>query len=180
MRTADELYAIEQAQVEVDHHTPTAGAMIGHILSNLLLQQLKLNQARLTLSGNAQLFANQALSSMYHETQDQFDELNQLMLDEGEAIPTTTTEFLAYTFLHEDGALKYADAETVLFDLAKAIDDQLMFVTRGIALADKENKFALAVFLRQLEGWLKHQRQQIQLFLGHDVREGLDDEDEDD
>jgi len=178
MSNAAEQYAMEQAQVEVDHHTPTAGAMTGHILSNLFLQQLKINQARLTLTGDAKLFADSVLTPMYHATQTKFDELNQLMLDEGEVIPTITSEFLAYTFLHEDGSLKYADASTVVFDLVKAADDQLMFVTRGIALADAENKYALASFLRELDGWLKHQIQQMQLYLGHSVRFGLNEEDD--
>ncbi|KRO18434.1 ferritin family protein [Lacticaseibacillus saniviri] len=179
MQTAETLYQAEQKQVDTDHHTPTAGAMTGHILSNLHIQQNKLNQARFALKGDAKVFADGEITAMYHRERALFDELNQLMLDEGETIPTTTQEFLDYTFLSEQGQLKFESTATILFEIVKDCDAQLMFVTRGIALADKESKFALAAFLRQLDGWLKHQMRQIQAYLGHSVREGLDEEDDD-
>lgn len=41
--TKEELYQAELKQADQDHHTPTAGAMTGHILANLWLHQQKVN-----------------------------------------------------------------------------------------------------------------------------------------
>ena len=57
--TKEELYQAELKQADQDHHTPTAGAMTGHILANLWLHQQKVNQARLYTKGCASLFINQ-------------------------------------------------------------------------------------------------------------------------
>lgn len=51
-----EQYEVELKKADVDHHTPTAGAMTGHILANLWLHQQKINQARLFAKGCASLF----------------------------------------------------------------------------------------------------------------------------
>ena len=39
MTVAEEKYQAELVKSERDHHTPTAGAMTGHIISNLMIQQ---------------------------------------------------------------------------------------------------------------------------------------------
>nr|WP_242520597.1 hypothetical protein [Lactococcus sp. LG1074] len=43
--TIDEKYAKELDKAEVDHHKPTAGAMLGHVLSNLFIENVRLTQA---------------------------------------------------------------------------------------------------------------------------------------
>ena len=44
---AEEKYQAELKQSDIDHHTPTAGAMMGHIIANLAIHSLKINQASL-------------------------------------------------------------------------------------------------------------------------------------
>lgn len=39
---AEEKYQAELKQSDIDHHTPTAGAMMGHIIANLAIHSLKL------------------------------------------------------------------------------------------------------------------------------------------
>lgn len=41
----DEKYAKELDKAEIDHHKPTAGAMLGHVLSNLFIENIRLTQA---------------------------------------------------------------------------------------------------------------------------------------
>lgn len=178
---AEEKYQAELKQADIDHHTPTAGAMIGHIISNLHIQQNKLNQSRYYLKGAAKDFADTEFSRILQEESELFDQLNQLMLDEGEVIPTTSAEFTKYSMLVESGQLKYEDSQVIIFDGVKDFNTQLLFITRGIALAEKEQKYALAEFLKSLYGWMKHQIYLLQSWLGHDVLTGLveDDEDED-
>ena len=176
---AEEKYQAELKQVDIDHHTPTAGAMIGHIISNLHIQQNKLNQSRYYLKGAAKAFADGEYVRILHEESELFDQLNQLMLDEGEVIPTTSEEFAKYSMLTESGQLKYEDSETIIFDAVKDFNTQNLFITRGIALAEKENKYALAEFLKSLYGWMKHQIYLLQSYLGNEVLTGLVEEDED-
>lgn len=176
---AEEKYQAELKQADIDHHIPTAGAMIGHIISNLHIQQNKLNQSRYYLKGAAKAFAEGEYVRILHEESELFDQLNQLMLDEGEVIPTTSEEFTKYSMLTESGQLKYEDSETIIFDAVKDFNTQNLFITRGIALAEKENKYALAEFLKSLYGWMKHQIYLLQSYLGNEVLTGLEEEDED-
>lgn len=177
---AEEKYQAELIQSEKDHHTPTAGAMIGHILSNLYIHQAKLFQMKYYLKGADQVFAQSVLSQVLQEENTLFDELNQLMLDEGEVVPTTTEEFRKYTMLQESGQLKYESSAMQLFAAVKDFDTQNLFITRGIALAEKENKYGLAEFLKKLYAWMKHQIFVFQSYLGNEVSEGLEEDDEDD
>ena len=41
---AEEKYQAELKQSDLDHHQPTAAAMTGHIISNLLIHSLKINK----------------------------------------------------------------------------------------------------------------------------------------
>lgn len=177
--TAEEKYKAELIQSEKDHHTPTAGAMIGHILSNLHIQKNKLRQGIYAVKGVDSSFVREEFSRILREEDRLFDELSFLMLDEGEVIPTTTEEFKQYTMLTESGQLKYEESRDVLFGAAKDFDTQNLFITRGIALAEKENKYALAVFLKKLYGWMKHQIFVVQRYLGNEVSFGLSEEEDD-
>lgn len=50
-QTPKDLFAAEVKQADVDHHTPTAGAMTGHIVSNLVVLVNKLQQAKWYVKG---------------------------------------------------------------------------------------------------------------------------------
>ena len=99
-------YEQEKLQSEQDHHTPTAAAMISHILSNLVIHRTKLKQIRAYLKGNQRSYLETKLPTIIAKEDELFDELSQLVLDEGELIPTTTTEFVDYTMIKESGQLK--------------------------------------------------------------------------
>lgn len=177
--TPAEKYQAEQAQAEIDHHTPTAGAMIGHIISNLKIQENKLWQSRYYAKGPDAFFITSEFSKILTEASAFLDQLNQLMLDEGEVIPTTTEEFSRYSMLEESGQRKYEETSTLIFDTVKDFNTQLLFVTRGMALAEKEEKPGLAQLLQTLYAWLKHQSAVLQRYLGHEVMEDLEEDDED-
>ena len=53
---AEEKQEAELTQSDLDPHQPTAPAMTGHIVSNLLIHSLKINQANLFAKGSASLF----------------------------------------------------------------------------------------------------------------------------
>lgn len=42
----DEKYAKELDKAEIDHHKPTAGAMLGHVLSNLIHRKYTTDSSR--------------------------------------------------------------------------------------------------------------------------------------
>lgn len=45
-KLVEEKYQAEVKQADIDHHTPTAGAMTGHIVANLRILDVKLHQAK--------------------------------------------------------------------------------------------------------------------------------------
>lgn len=169
--TPEDYYKAEQAQNEIDHHTPTAGAMCSHILANLAIHTTKLRQAVLSAKGPESSFIKKTFSKMYIKENQLFDELAELLLDEGEAIPTTTAEFLEYTMLEETGALKYESGQNILISTVEDLNTQKLFLTRGIALAEKEAKYPLQAFLIQLLSWNQRQARLIQDHLEFKVEE---------
>ena len=60
------------------------------------------------------------------------------------------------------------------------VDTQTLFITKAIALAEKEDWPELAQNLTNLLAWIKEQIRLTQNFLGHDLREGLYNEEDDD
>lgn len=175
-----EKYQEELKQSEIDHHTPTAGALVGHTLSNLVIQQNKLRQLLYYVKGSEQTFVQEVFSTIIDQESQLFDELNHLMLDEGEVIPTTTEEFTQYSMLEESGRLKYEPVNDRLMETVQDFATQLLFITRGITLAENENKWGIADFLKKLNTWIKHQIFVIQSYLGHEVTEGLEEDEDDD
>lgn len=178
--TSQEKYAAELRQSDIDHHTPTAGAMTGHIIVNLMIHSLKISQAKLFASGPSALFLAQVGDQWIAHEREEFDELDRLLVDNGESIPTTTDQFKQFTMLEEDGASKYEQGNDQLFDLVKDFDTQTLFVTKAITLANKEDWPELAAELTDLLAWIKAQIALAQRFLGHELREGLYTEDDDD
>lgn len=92
----------------------------------------------------------------------------------------STDQFKEYTMLEEDGASKYEDDQDQLFALVKDFDTQILFITKAIALAQKEAWPELNTNLIEFLAWIKEQICQSQNFLGHELREGLYTEEDDD
>ena len=179
MRAADK-YQAELTQAEHDHHVPTAGAMTGHILSNLAIHRNKLIQARGYVTGAARGLSATWFAGALAEQSELFDQLQQVMLDEGEVVPTTTAEFTKYSMLEESGQLKYEDGAVILAEIIKDFNTQLMFITRAIVLSQKENKYGLEAELKTLYAWIRHQIFELARYLDADVIAKEDDEDDDD
>ncbi len=178
--TSAERYEQELKQSDIDHHTPTAGAMTGHIIANLLIHSLKISQAKLFAQGPAALFLAQTGDKWIEYEQAEFAKLNRLLVNSGESIPTTTDQYKQFTMLEEDGVTKYQQGDDQLFALVKDFDTQTLFITKAIALAQKEKWPELANNLTDLLAWIKGQIAMTQRFLGHDLRTGLYTEDDDD
>ncbi|WP_242360836.1 DNA-binding protein [Limosilactobacillus antri] len=177
---AEEKYQAELKQSDLDHHQPTAAAMTGHIISNLLIHSLKISQANLFAKGSASLFlAEKATGWVAYERQE-IDQLNHLLVNNGESIPTITTQFREYTMLEENGSSKYLAGEEQLFALVRDFDTQILFITKAIALAKNESWPELSANLISLLVWIKEQIRVTQDFLGHELKEGLYVEDDDD
>ncbi|ANN48628.1 DNA starvation/stationary phase protection protein [Levilactobacillus brevis] len=178
--TIEDRYAAEKAQTEHDHHVPTAGAMTNHILANLHISIVKFHQVRWSVKGPLALSVRQLLTTYITTYRSQFDALGELLLDEGEIVSTTTTEYHDYNMLQEGGDKKYYTATDQLNELIHDADTHNLFIDRAIKLAEKENRPALATFLVTLRGTNNHIIRELQAVLGNSARTGLDDEDEDD
>ena len=178
--TIEDRYAAEKAQTEHDHHVPTAGAMTNHILANLHISIVKFHQVRWSVKGPLALSVRQLLTTYITTYRNQFDALGELLLDEGEIVSTTTTEYHDYNMLQEGGDKKYYTATDQLNELIHDADTHNLFIDRAIKLAEKENRPALATFLVTLRGTNNHIIRELQAVLGNSARTGLDDEDEDD
>ena len=178
--TSKELYQQELTKSDKDHHTPTAGAMVGHIISNLLVHSLKISQAKFFARDTSALFLDRYADNWITYEQKQFNELNQLLVNNNESIPTTLAQFNKNTMLVHNGATKYDDGQEQLFALVKDFDTQTLFITKAIKLAQKENWFELELALIKLLTWIKAQIATAQLFLGHNIKDGLYVEEDDD
>lgn len=180
MATAEELFTTEQAQSEHDHHVPTAGAMINHVLSNHVVLTNKLRQAAWFVRGATAGQLTATFAAINGENSDWIERIASALLDEGEIPATLMSEYSEWTMLAEDGAQKYRDADAMVSGLVNDFETDNLFVTRAIALANKEGRPALAATLTTLFGWNRHQVRVLQSLLGHSARFGLDDEDDDD
>lgn len=159
-------YQAEIKQSEIDHHTPTAGAMCGHIISNLWLLDIKWHQSKWYLKGNLAPVFTQIYQKLNNEAQQQIDTLGYLLRDEAEIVPATMQEFNQYTQIKEDPRIKYYDAKDIL---KTTVTDLLMadlFITRAIKLAEKEDKPALQNYLTQMLGGNLHHIRQFENVVG--------------
>ena len=178
--TSAEQYEQELKRSDIDHHTPTAGAMTGHIIANLLIHSLRISQAKLFAQGPAALFLAEYGDRWIDHEQAVFADLNRLLVNNGESIPTTTDQFKQFTMLEEEGASKYDPGANQLFGLVKDFDTQTLFITKAIALARQVSWPELAATLSTLLAWIRDQIALTQRFLGHDLRTGLYTEEDDD
>ncbi|ERL65497.1 ferritin-like domain-containing protein [Schleiferilactobacillus shenzhenensis] len=175
-------YQAEQKQVDHDHHVPTAGAMSGHIIANNVVLATKIQQMRWTMTGSSRHADRELLWHMLKDLRRQRDDLIEALLDEGENIPTTSAEFSNYTMLKEDGRIKYASADAKLAALVEDLDTSMLFITRAIALADKEEKRPLSDVLTTLLSWYQHALRVLQERLDRPLTAGrplLEEEDDD-
>lgn len=176
--TMQEQYQIELARSEAEHHQPTAGAMIGHVIANLWLHTLKIEQAMLFTKGTGALFLAKYGKEWLTTATDFRHQLNNKLRAEDDLIPTTSAEFVKFSMLTEDPAFKYATDHDQIFDLIKAFDTQLLFIKRAIILAEKEAHYGQEIVLKALYAWMRDQILIGQQFLGHDLQTGLYTEDE--
>lgn len=180
MADIDALYEAEQKQTDIDHHTPTAGAMTGHILANLLVNNVKLHQSLWYFKGLSSLQLKPLYKKLIAQGRVEFDQLADLLLDENEIAPSTVAEYQKYTMLEEDGRNKYRSAEALVDITAHDFATQNMFIDRAIILAQKETRPAMAAFLTDLRGKNNHTIQTLQAILGKNAWDGLVEEDDDD
>lgn len=173
------LYEAEVKKSDKDHHTPTAGAMVGHILANLKIQELKLQQGEFYVLGKEASFLKETFK-MYSDKESQwFKTIAHELVIEGEIVPTTLEEITNYGKISLKGADKYLPAEDMVKNLVADFSFQNLFITRAIALATKENKYHLQLALMELYGFNQEVLANLQAFLGKFPKEGLEEEDED-
>lgn len=178
--TIEDQYAAELKQSDIDHHVPTAGAMTNHILSNLMVEYVKLNQVKWYVKGPQSVALQPIYTQLIDLNTQHFSELADLLLDEDQQPSSTTAELVKYAMLEENGAFKYQDAATLVAGTVKDFDTENLFVDRAIKLAEKEDRPALAVWLVAYRGRNNRQIRQLQAFLGHTARFGLGEEDDED
>jgi DNA-binding ferritin-like protein len=174
------LYAAEQEQSEHDHHVPTAGAMTNHILSNHVIMTNRLHQAEWFVKGANAIQLAADFKATNAENAEWIDRIAQALLDEDEIPANITSEYTAWTMLEEHGEVKYLSADEIVAGLVQDFNTDNLFVTRAIALAEKENRPAFAAELVALFGWNNRQIRKYQAVLGNTARVGLDEEDDDD
>ncbi|MFD1126419.1 ferritin-like domain-containing protein [Lentilactobacillus raoultii] len=177
--TPEKLYQAEVKQADIDHHTPTAGAMTGHIVANLVVLADKLQQTKWYLKGLHAAALKQVMADLLQQAYRQKDDLGTVLIDEDLLTPTTQKEFTEYAMLREKGQNKYQTAEWLINELVHDYDTSNLFVTRAIKLAEKEDRPVLAQHLTTLLGENNHQIASLQALLGRTPREGLDEEDDD-
>ena len=180
MNIVEEKFVQETKQADIDHHKPTAGAMVGHVLANFKLEEMKLIQAQLYVLGTS----SQELSTLFSEYADQearwFNKISHELVIDNEIVPSTLEEVMRYGKIYEHGQNKYLPASTMLENFAKDFDFQNMFITRAIKLAEKEEKYGLQQLLVELLSFNKEIIYQVQRLQGKTLRQDLDEEDDDD
>lgn len=178
--TPAQMWAKEQTQADQDHHTPTAGAMTGHIVANLEVLSHKLMQSSWYVTGLNRAALRELFANQLQQAQTQLFELGQVLIDEGEMAPSTAQEFADYSMLAEAGELKYETAERMVDQLAHDYYTENLFVTRAIKLAEKEDRPVLAGYLTTLLGSNNHNISELQAMLGRFGLVGLEEEDDED
>ncbi len=177
--TPEKLFEAEVKQADIDHHTPTAGAMTGHIVANMVVLADKLQQAKWYVKGINADSLRRLFGQLLTQAYQQRDSLGDCLIDEGLLAPTTQSEFSEYAMLQENGQNKYQAASWLINDFVHDYDTANLFVTRAIKLAEKEDRPVLAATLTSLLGANNHHIRTLQALLGKTPREGLDEDDED-
>lgn len=172
-------YAAEVEQSDYDHKHPTAGAMTNHIVSNHVVMTNRLRQAQWFVKGPNAMQLAAAFKATNAQNQTWIDRIAQDLLDENEIPANIASEYAAWNMLEERGEDKYLDAAGLVMGIVQDFNTDNLFVTRAIALAEKENKPVLAAELVALLGFNNRQIRLYQTLLGNTARVGLDEEDDD-
>ncbi len=175
-----ELYAAEVKQADIDHHKPTAGAMVGHILANFWVFDVKLHQVKWYVKGPLAQAALSLLDAEISANRQNIDELGELLLDENEIAPSTLKEIHEYGKLDEDASYKYLDADELIGKLAADYVMQDLFIDRAIKLANNENRPGLAEYLVGRRRYNNRQQRQLQALIGKTAWQDLIEEDDED
>lgn len=173
-------YQAEVKQADIDHHTPTAGAMTGHIVANLRILDVKLHQTKWFMKGFEAVATRPLYDALIQQARQDYDMVADALLAENELPPSTTAEYTEYQMLDEDGRNKYLTAAEMIDINVHDYHTENLFVTRAIKLAEKEDRPALAATLTTLLSHNNHAIQQLQTLLGKTAWEGLVEEDDDD
>lgn len=173
-------YAAEVAQSDHDHKHPTAGAMTNHIVSNHVVMTNRLRQAQWFVKGPSALQLAAAFKDTNAANQDWIDRIAQDLLDENEIPANIASEYAAWNMLEEHGEVKYLSAAEIVDGIIHDFNTDNLFITRAIALANKEDRPFLSAELVALLGWNNRQIRSYQALLGNTARTGLDEEDDDD
>lgn len=97
--TPEKLFEAEVKQADIDHHTPTAGAMTGHIVANLEVLSNKLQMAKWYVKGMSAQQLKVLFGDLLKQAYDQKDALGTVLIDEALITPSTQKEFTEYTML---------------------------------------------------------------------------------
>lgn len=176
MTTPTELFTAEVKQADIDHHTPTAGAMTEHIVANLAVLANKLQQAKWYVKGSQVTMLKDLFNQLLLQAYGQKDQLGETLIDENLIVPSVQKEFDTYTMLEENGQNKYETTEWLINNLVHDYDTENMFIARAIKLANKEERPALALTLTNLLAANNHNIATLQALLGKTARDGLDEE----
>ncbi|GKQ42792.1 DNA starvation/stationary phase protection protein [Companilactobacillus sp. RD055328] len=157
MMNPEELYQQELKQSEIDHKTPTAGAMSGHIISNLQILEQKIQQVKWYYVGDNKISLQNHLQDFLNDTLKFKDQLGEVLLDELEFVPSVSDEFQEFTMLKEDSKYKYNEGTKMINMLADDIQTNMMFITRAIKLAQKEDLYSLQKVLISILEYSQHE-----------------------
>lgn len=147
MTTPAELFKEEIKQADIDHHKPTAGAMTGHVVANLVILANKLQQAKWYVKGINATTLKELFNQLLSQTYKQKDNLGKTLIDENLIVPSVQKEFDVYTMLEENGQNKYETADWLINNFVHDYDTENMFITRAIKLANKHNIVTLQALL---------------------------------
>ncbi|MEQ2756436.1 hypothetical protein AAAV47_11265 [Staphylococcus hominis] len=161
----DEKYAKELDKAEIDHHKPTAGAMLGHVLSNLFIENIRLTQAGIYAKSPVKC---EYLREIAQKEVEYFFKNSSVVLGTISFSSRSKSEILK----------KYWTDENLLESFIVDFQAQNMFITRAIKLANKEEKFALAAGVVELYGYNLQVIRNLAGDLGKSVAD-FHDEDED-
>ncbi|MCT3034304.1 ferritin-like domain-containing protein [Pediococcus parvulus] len=175
-KTPEELFAAEQKQSEIDHHVPTAGAMVNHIVSNFTVLDAKLHQVTWYVKGLSAPAIQHVLKHLIRENRTHYDEVGELLLDENEKPSSTTAEYSEYSMIGENGKNKYFTADEMVSEAVQDYVTQNLFVDRAIKLAEKEERPALCNYMEKLRGDDNHAIRVLQALVGNNAGDGLEEE----
>ncbi len=174
----EEKYAKEVAKSDVDHHKPTAGAMLGHVLANLFMEKVRLTQAGIYAKSPIEREHFREIAAKEDEF---FYKISDLLLDENEIVPSTVEEFLRYhKFITDDPKAKYWTDEALFESFINDFQNQNLFITRAVKLANQEEKFALSAGVVELYGYNLNIIRHLAGDLGKTPTDFRDEEDEED